>query len=271
MAKFIKLKLNGIPGVGTDIQWRMVIDNIDDLKEYHSLNGTLNMEALMSMERDVNGNIMISHIGAAPTRHIALQRVLHCKINAAKEGEKIFPIVEVAKITDEKYLNMLKFLNNHGSIQMNEAGGYCGLDAFIKTWDAEILEEIEKKSLGFPVTDAAIKADTLILENSNVEYSGGYLETKVKHDIKNHGDIQTIYNLREIDTEYLIKCISLSKNIVIKTQLVDDNQFSLFMKMFKTIPGKNIYLYVLKEVENKIRTHEDFYNNSLIHNISFIN
>lgn len=272
MAKFIKLKLNGLPkSETTDIHWRMVIDNMGDLKEYHSLNATLNMEAFMTLERDDNDNIALSHLGPASTRQTVLHRYLRAKIDCTPKGEQVYPLIEVAQLTDKKYLAMLKFLMTKGAIQINEAGGYCGLQDFIKTWDGEILEEIEKDSFGFPVSDAAIEADTLILENAHVEYCGNYLESRVKENIENVGSIKTIYNLREIDATYLMQCISVCKNVVIQTQLQDDSQLSSFMKMFKRIPHKNIYLYVSEKIEQRIKSHEDFAANSTVHNIIFIN
>lgn len=272
MPKFIKLKLNGLPNDATpDIQWRMVIDNLDDLNKYHSLNATLNMEAFMTMERDSGNNIMLSHTVAAPTRAIVLQRLLHAKINATPEDEQVYPIIEVANITDKKYLGMLKCITTHGAIQMNAAGGYCDLRSFIKTWEAEVLEKIEKPDFGFPVDDAPLKADTIILENSHQDYVGTWFDSTVKKDVDTLGEVQTIFNLREVDHIYLFKCLSLCKNIVTRTQLQDNNQLNQFMVMFKRLPSKNVYLYVNKEVEGRIRKHEDFVENNYIHNIKFIN
>lgn len=271
MPKFVKLKLNDLPNDEVpDIQWRLVIDNLKDLDNYHSLNATLNMEAFMSMERDKGGNIKLSHTGAVPTRTIALERLLHAKFSTTPEGQKVYPIIEVALITDKKHLGMIKCITNHGAIQINEAGGYCDLNGFIKTWNAEILEEIEKPDFGFPVNDAPLQADTIILENSHRDYTGSYLEKTVKEDIKNCGNVQTIYSLREVDHTYLFKCLSLCKNIATRTQLQDDNQLDQFMKMFKKMPPKNVYLYVSKDVEERIRKHEYFAENNYTHNIKFM-
>lgn len=271
MPKFVKLKLNGLPKDDSpNIQWRMVIDNLKDLEKYHLLNATLNMEAFMTMERDNSGNIMLSHTGAAPTRAIVLQRLLHAKINCTPEGEKIYPLIEVASITDKKYLGIFKYISNHGAIQMNTSGGYCGLNDFIKTWDAEILEEIEKADFGFPIDDAPMKADTIVLENSHKDYVGSWFHSDIKKDVPDCGEIQTIFNLREVDHTYLFRCLSLCKNIVAITQLQDEGQLHSFMGLFKRLPAKNVYLYVDKDVKARITKHEDFNQNNNIHNIKFI-
>ncbi len=273
MPKFIKLKLNGLPKDEADyaISWRLVIDNVEDLNKYHALDATLNMEAFIGMEREKDGTIRLSHTGASPTRAIALQRCLQSTINCLPEGEKAYPIIEVAKITDKKYLGMLKTITNYGAIQIGEAGGYCPLDMFIKTWNGEILEEIEKESFGFPTNDAALQADTIILENSHKDYIWSGKEENVSKDIPDAGVVKTIFNLREVDGAYIMKCISNCKNVVIETQLQDDSQLDSFMGMFKMVSRKNIYLYVDKEVESRIRNHKHFAENSSIHNIKFLN
>jgi len=270
MAKFIKLRLRNIPKKLNEEQWRMVIDNKKDLDDYHSLNAVLNMEAFMTMERDENGDIALSHTGAAPTRAIVLQRLLHTKITTTPAGEKIYPIIEVAKFTDAKYLGMLRFIENFGAIQMNAVGGYCGLKSFIETWDATIVEEIEKSDFGFPIEDAVIKADTIVLENSHKEYTGDYIEQKAKREIKDSGDVKTIYNLREMDKRYLFKCISGCKNVVIQTQAQDEQQLTDFLTMFGKMPRKNIYLYVSESTKNKIQSHPLFTVNNTIHSVNFI-
>lgn len=264
MPKFINLNIDG------ECQWRLVIDNVNDLEKYHQFNATQNMRAFMGMERDAHGNIALSHTGAAPTRQIGLQRLLHNSIMCAPEGTKVYPLIEVAKFTDQKYLSMLKFITNNGAIQMNEAGGYCGLNDFIKTWNAEVVAEIETPGFGFPTSDAAIEADTIILENSCRDYSGSYIVSDVKKDVKDCGTIETIYSLNEVDSRWLFRCISNCKNVVAATELQDDSQLNSFMTLFGQLKGKNIYLYVSKSVKSMIQKHPEFAKNKELHNIYFI-
>lgn len=270
MAKFIKLKLNDIPDKSEAIQWRLIIDNIADLDNYHSLNATLNMEAFMTMERNDNGRIALSHTGAAPTRHLVIQRLLNLAIDTTPIGEKVYPIIEVAKMSDAKTNGMLKYITTIGAIQVNEAGGYCGLDDFIKTWDAEILETIEKLDYAFPLTNIVLSADTIILENSPKNFSSS-IEKRVQKEISDSGVIKTIYNLREIDSAYLIKCIGNCRNVIIETQAQSKQQVNLFMQLFQHVASKNIYLYVSKDVENRIKNHADFNINNNTHKIIFNN
>jgi len=269
MPKFIKLLLKDIPKVGNEIQWRLVIDDIETLNKYHSLDATLNMEAFMTMEREPNGgDIKLSHTGAAPTRAIMLQTYLQAKIMTTPANEKVYPIIEVASLTDRKYLAMFKYILSHGAIQINPSGGYCGLESFINTWNADILEELEKDDFGFPIEEDIILADTIILENSHPDYASSG-EWKANKFVANPGTIKTIYHLREMDATYVFKCVTACKNVVIESQLLDNSQLDSFIKMFLNVPGKNIYLILSKENEIKIKSHPLYEQANAIHNIHY--
>lgn len=269
MPKFIKLLLKDVPGKGDTQQWRMVIDNEADLTTYHHIDTQCNGEAFLGLERSKDGDIVLSHTGPASTRQIVLQRLLHAKLQCLPQGEKMHPLFEVAAITDRKYLGMLKYITQFGAIQINEAGGYCGLESFIKTWNADILETIEKPDFGFPLEDAILTADTIILENSHPEWSGNYMEKRIREIITAPGKIQTIYNLREVDHSYIFKSLSTCKNIVIESQIQDDAQVTDFMRLFSNLPTKNIYLFFSTENVAKIKAHPLYLDNSQLHNINF--
>jgi hypothetical protein len=271
--KFLKLKLNGVPESknGVVIRWALVIDNEQDLAQYHGHDAYCNMQSFMSLERYPNGGgIKTSHLGATDTRSLSMVRMIQAKQITLAEGEKMYPIIEVAKITDQKYLSMLKYILNYGAIRINHAGGWCGLASFMSTWNAEILEEVNKDSIGFPVDDDAIQADTIILENAHPEYK--YSSDKLAKDIiSNCGTIATIYNLKEVDRDYVFKCLSNCKNVLIQSQLQDENQIGAFMGLFSLLKRKNVYLLLDKENEGKIRHHKSFSQLNSIHNIVFKN
>jgi len=271
MPRFIKLKLNGLPkDEDNDIQWRLVIDNKDDLDQYHELDAEANMECFLHLERNKDGSIALSHTAAAPVRGIAMQRMLDAVIHSTPEGEKIYPIFEVAKYTDKKYLGMLRYIQQYGAIQINSSGGYCGLQSFIDTWDAEIIEDIQKEKFGFPTDEQLLLADTIVLENSHKEYCSTGAWSAKKY-IQKAGIVKTIYNLKEIDSDYIFQSLQKCKNVFISTELQDDKQLDGFMKMFLNLPAKDIYLKLSADNVNKIKSHYLFHENNRKHFIHFVN
>ena len=270
MPRFVKLKLKELPKSEKeyDIRWTLVIDNKSDLDKYHEIDAHANMEMFLNIERDDDGDIKLSHTAAAPTRGIAIQRMLQAKIMSTPEGETIYPIIEVANYTDKKYLSMLKYITEHGAIQINSTGGYCGLQSFINTWDAEVLEDIEKDSFGLPVEDAVFDADTVILENSHKDYTS--IEDSAKRHIKNPGVVRAIYNLMEVDKSYILKCLSHCNNVFIRSELQNDKQVNEFSEMFCLVSKKNIYLQLSEEGQLKIKSLKIFKTLSVKHNIIFV-
>lgn len=256
MPKFIKLKIKDVT------QWRLVIDNYTDLQNYHELEVENNFHAFLSLNRKGNELVLPEN----PTiRAIGLQRILDARITSCPKGEKMYPFIEVAEITDSKLISMSKAINI-SPIQVNEAGGYCFLDSFIKTWDAEVLEEIEKKDFGFPIEDEILKTNTIILENSPTE-KNSLLEGIIKEKIENIGVVKTIFNLKNIDIDYVFKCLQITSNIIIESQLMDDNQIDSFMKLFLNLEPKNIYLFLNEENVAKIKSHCLFVKNNNLHKI----
>lgn len=262
MAKFFKIQLEG-----GETQWRKIIEDRIDLDSYHEINTRNNFEAFLSLKRTKEG-LLSSHILGESPRVIGLSNIINCRISSLREGEKLYPIIEVANICDKKYLGMLKFINSVGTIQMNEAGGWCGLNDFIKTWNGTILEKQETSGEGFPI-DNDVNADTLILENSIQEYCFVPMD-KIKKSF-NTGVIKIIYALREVDKDYISKAIVSAKNIWISSQLQDEKQLNSFMFLFSKISHKNIYLDLDNENTEKIKAHPLFKTNNAIHSINFIN
>ena len=219
------------------------------------------------MERR-NDTLVFDHLGGTAGRDICLNTLIKLSVDALKEGEKLYPLIEVARITDRKYANMLQLLKSE-AIQINPAGGYCGYDTYIKTWNAIVIESLVKDDFGFPVESDVIKAKTIILENSHPDF-GNYEEYYVKElNIKNVGSCATIFNLKEIDRNYIFECLKNAENIIIPTEAQDKEQLNGFMKLFLSLPKKNIYISCEPKTKAKITSHELFVENSKIHDIKF--
>lgn len=271
--KFFLIKLQGVPKKednGESEHWRLIIDNKEDLDVYHNQEARSYANALLSMATNSDsGQIETTHIRGAATKEIVLARWLNLRQQTAKESEKIYPLFEMTSLVDRKYLSQLKYISNHGAIQINTAGGWCDLDGFLKTWDGEIKREIFKETCAFPTSDWALTADTICLENSHPDYGGIYLKQSARGEFGvDAGTIEVIYNLREVDTDWIKKSVLNAKNIYISTQVQDSNQLDLFMYMFENMPRKNIFIQVYKQQEKgTITSHSKYAKVNEMHNI----
>ncbi len=265
--KFVKLNLKTSRDPKHAIQWNMIIDNIEDLKAYHNLEATLNAEAFL----DLGKTKRAGHLGDDNPRMLVIDSLLKIKAHR-QDGEKTYPIIEVAKLTDQKYLSMLRLLSNGETIRVNKAGGYCTLDGFLETWGGEIIETIEKDDIGFPIDEEVIKCDTLILENSFNFYAGNDFKKELKILLgEKVGTIGVINSLRTIDKAYIIKALLNAKNVYISTQLLDDKQLDDFMTLFSNLPSKTVFLRMFGDKIEQLKAHPLFEVNNNIHKIVFFN
>lgn len=266
--KFYKIKFRNNDG-NERTQWRMIIDNEEDLNEYHSYNATASFESLMSIAKDQAKNPG-SHTRASDARAIAIDKLIRLRAETAPAGEKVYPLLEVASIVDQKHLGMLKYLRQEKAICMNGAGGYCDLEGFLRTWDAEVVEMIEKPSIGFPTEEEAIKCDTLVLENAPKDYTW-HLEERAKRTVKKVGEVAVIYNLRDVDGQYVMKCLENCKNVYINSELIDEKQVGQFMKLFMLLSSrKGVYLRVPKEKAAWLQGLPEYGNLYMKHDINFV-
>jgi hypothetical protein len=73
-------------------------------------------------------------------------------------GTKVWPHELLAKHVSAKGTAMLKHLQ-HGPIQVNEAGGYCNHEAFLRTWPGSyVVQELEQESKVFPEKHRGLEA-----------------------------------------------------------------------------------------------------------------
>lgn len=264
MAKFIKISFNQAKNEEYEVQWRKVIETKEELDEYHSMNARNTFETFLTLDRDESGEF----IGETDDTK-RLGQFLNSKVFSLKEGELINPMVEVANLCDDKYFAILNYIENYGAIQMNEAGGWSGIDGFLKTWNAKIIERKETSGGGFPIDDEIEKVDILILENSIEENSDNQIEKAKKY--LNSSSIKTLYSLKDIDKDYLVKSILSANKIWLSSQLQSEQQINEFMELFSKLPEKNIYLNLDEDNVLKIKSHKLFETNNAIHKINFVN
>ena len=92
--KFCKLLLRDVPKKGDTFQWRLIIDNEEDLAIHHHNEAYAYYNALIGLAKQSDaGELRTDHLGGAETRQIALARLLRCKQETLKEGEKAYPII----------------------------------------------------------------------------------------------------------------------------------------------------------------------------------
>jgi hypothetical protein len=244
--KFVKLLIKGEP------QWRLCLENVNDINFYFEIEPERMFMDYLDMCEEKH---------PMEGRQKGIARVLDARIGAANEGEKIHPIIEVAKICDAKWAGMLRYIDKD-TICVNEVGGWCGLKGFIETWNAEILEERVATNIGFPID--VTRAKTLVLENNS------YVSKQVLKYIKNNGieDCAQITLLKEKDTAMVIESIKNAETIIIESEFLDSKQVYSFLSLFLKIEPKNFVIF--GNIENLMK-YELFKENRLKHNIIFNN
>lgn len=265
MARFEKLQLHNVPDTkgNTKTSWGLVISSEEELLKYHNYDAHANANAFMGLERDKDGRIITSHVGPTSGRQLALLKMLQVKEMTAAQEEMVYPIVEVAKLTDGKFLSMLKLITTVGAVRINVNSGYCLNHDFKQTYNADVLEVIEKDSFAFPVDDEALKVDTLCLENG----VQGYTYCDIKKQVKNAGSIATIYNLREVDKEYIFKSLQNAKNVFIQSSFLDHQQVEEFLQLFAKLEPKKVYLQGSDDGFSRLMQNPMFFTLSEKHDI----
>jgi hypothetical protein len=264
--KYCKLLLNipdGKGNVNQKIEWSLVIDNLADLLKYAKLDTELTMSAFMRItpKPDKSG-FEVAHVNDVRVATVAT--LLNIKLNATNEGEKMYPIVEIAGMLDRKTRGMIKYIENYGAIRINEVGGYCGLDNYLDTWNGKILETIEKEDVGFPIEKDALNAEVLIIENQD-RVNKSFTD-KVKE--LTQCEPQFITFLKEKDQTWVVKSIMNANTIAFTSSLIDVEQINKFMTLFITLPKKKI---IIKTYEKSVlMNHSLWSENNSKHEIIFV-
>jgi len=238
--KYVKLLLNipdGKGNINQKTEWSLVIDNLGDLLKYARLDTKLTMSAYMriTLKSDKSG-FEVAHENDKRVATIAT--LLNIKLASLSDNEKMYPLLEVACMLDLKTKGMFDYITNYGAIRINEVGGYCGLDQYIKIWNCKILETIDKEDVGFPIEKEALNAEVLILENQD-KVSKSFKD-KIKEITK--CEPQLITFLKEKDQSWIIKSIMNANTIAFTSTLTDKEQIDKFMKLFLNLPKKKIII-----------------------------
>lgn len=250
--KFVKLRF---PKDG-ETQWRLIIDNIEDLAKYREADIEATGQAIISMPKDFGSESEIDYTVPAKNRAEAMSRMIDAKARTTPVGEKVYPLVEMGLLLDKKAAGMLKVLNLYGAICVTQAGGYCGYEDFLNTWNAEVVETIEKGGTGFPSDGKPFTVDTLIIENSATVDT---LFMKVVEAKFPKTSIGSICRVPETDERYLLQCISNAKNIAISTQASNAAQVDSFINMFLMLKDrKNVYIQTVADGKERIESHPKF-------------
>lgn len=265
MPKFIKLRSNkpapsnkSFPNSSPEsTYWKLVLSNLDEFHAWCEYDATANAYAFLSLagkNQDSKGDY--THLGGLSGREQGLATAIHLATRTAEQGTKVHPIIEVSKITDLRQRGILKALMKGLTVGINENGiSWCPLDSFMKIWDCEIIETIEKEGFSFPIDETAISADILILENAPFEgFRKNWLE-ELAQTAFGKKKCQIIFNLAEKDERFVFKSIAASKNIFIQSEFQDEQQVSSFAKAFLSIERKNICLSTDKEGKRRIESH----------------
>ena len=283
MPKFIKLKLKNVPksrsisaeNVSDDFysfSWKLVLDNRDDFFKWAEYDAEASAHAFLSLAgKNSNSKGDYTHLGGLSDREAGLATGIKLAAHAA-DGRKIYPIIEASKMNDLKQAAMLRQIMTGRTICIHGNGvGWCDLESFMRTWDAQIVEELEKEGFGFPVDSEELKAETIVLENAPKEdWRYKYMLERVKACVET-GSIGFIFSLKEADERYVFKAMNHAKNIYIESQFEDANQISSVAKALMNISEtKNLYINSSNEPIQRLKNHHDFEKVSMKHKIIFV-
>jgi hypothetical protein len=266
--KYVKILLNipdGRGGIKQTREWNLVIETIGDLLKYAEVNAEIAYNALFrtTLKPD-NSGFEVSHIDDHRQQQVAT--FLNIKIASLKEGDKMHPIVELAKVLDLKTKGMLNLIQNYGPVRVNEVGGYCGLQDYIMTWNGEILETIEKEDVGFPIEKEALNADSLILENQGNINQSLYISVE---SITGHKP-KAITLMKEKDQNWVIESITNANTIAFESTFTDTEQIDNFMKLFLSMPKKRIIIKTYNSYKPVLTSHKLWEANNAKHEIIFL-
>jgi len=226
--KFVKLQLNHFTVEPKDkVQWRLCLETSEDIRNYSKLDAEKIFTAYLHSDNEKH---------PPEGRLSAIMRLLDSTRRCLKEGEVMYPMIEIANICDSKAIGMEKILK-HSPVLVNMVGGYCDYNGFVKQWNCDILEEIVTDGIGFPVEIK--ESDVLVLENNSSI-------TITVSDYLNHNNITdyaVIKLLKEVDSNLVKNAIIRANTIIIESQFLDNMQNERFLMLFDSLPKKRIVLF----------------------------
>jgi len=259
--KKLRVKKIQIDKFVENTSWVLYIDNLKDLTTYLLHDTKMFTRTLFTMGRDDNNNIKTDHLSTIR------ERVLACVIETKNMvGERALPLEVVNEIINEKHTVMSKAISELGAIQINNLGGWSGVKPYNDLYEVEVLAEIHKDHVEFPIDEEPKPVQLLILENGKV---GDNNELLNKLSNLNFTNSFTIYNLKDTDITWVTKNISLAEIIAFETQAVDLSQIDQFMQLFYSLPKSKV-LYIKTNNKTDITSHKLFSENEKKHSINFI-
>lgn len=234
--------------------WYLYIDNVTDLLKYQEYDTKLFVNSMKSLP----DSFKKTHIRGS--REWALYMQMQCS-----RDEHISPIKECIKLVSSKYQGMLEILSK-GPILVHEKGSYSPL-SFIKIWNCEVIETLEKDSLYFPSDKVFSKTELLFLENDEVVPANFLLKVRKLLDWTN--DYKCLQQLKLQDPKRILKSIENAKSIAIQSAFTDKVQIDTFLELFNKVNRKTIYIETLYAED---LTSRPLYNKvKELHDIHFIN
>lgn len=228
---------------GYDPRWVLSISDEEQILPYMLNETKLNMNDYFEIQ-------------SVPTpRKEIITKLVDLGVQSIPQGQKMYRHEIITSYGEKKMEGMKRCLNRLGELWINELGGYR--DAF----DTPVLAVVTSSRLQFPRSDMVLVGDVLFLENGasvDQDFYNAYKGT----DISN-----TITSLREIDLDWLVKCINNHQTIAIQTQALDYDQVDKFMKLFSNLHTKTI---ILKANPDAITGHPLYTVCEKIHNVIFV-
>lgn len=263
--RYEKLRLN-IPGAIESVEnWYLILSNWPDLLKYAEIDAELDMQAMLHLEKSGNEDWVFDTGHAGDNRQKKVGTMLNLRALSAKEGEKLYPIIELGKQLDAKTQGMFKTIQRYGAICVNVSGGYCPYNHFKQIWKAEIVDVVEKEDVGFPIEKAALSCETIIIENQDDVYSG--MVRAVEKETRTKAVV--ISNLKEKDRTWVGKSLANAKNIALMSHFQDHHQVDAFMSMFTKLPKKNVLIFCSARRRSRLTNHRLWDDNNSRHNIKF--
>lgn len=264
-------------------KWYMILRTYEDVLKYIEVDADLCTQALLS----IPASIERSHLEGSRER--VLNVMMQTRAGNLKEGERLSPINVLADLIDGKAKSMLSLIERGHTVLVQQGGGYCTYDVYVKTWNAKITSEIEKDSIYFPTNNEPIETEILLLENGErvpvdferqVHKIVGYnynsnwssfndnrLDKYNKIDISK----KVLYKITQLklrDPEFVKQMLVKAKTIAFESSLTDTIQIDNMFKLFSVLPNKRVIIKT--EFKEDITKHELFESCNNIHNIIFI-
>lgn len=150
------------------------------------------------------------------------------------------PLKHTSQLIGMRLDMMSSMLRDGMTIIVNEKGGMCDLDSFLKIHKASVTKEIQSEDLVYPKElDKLTPKKVVVLENDNetdfdwkkfMPSEVQWYESKVLNKLKTRQKEEILFYLNHAET------------IITKTTLLDEKQSEQFLKMFASFKGKNIHI-----------------------------